>query len=188
MERAMSTATSLMTAEEYAGLPDSFDGPTELVKGVLIKMPPPAPRHGEICSNVVYISRRYLEDHPVGRIVCNDSSIVTERGPDTVRGPDVAFFSYARVPKGPLPAGLLTVSPESIFEVRSPNDRWSDILAKVAEYLRAGAKTVCVLDDETKAVHVFHADRPSQVFASTGQFSVPEILPDFQIPVARFFD
>jgi Uma2 family endonuclease len=92
------------------------------------------------------------------------------------------------VPKGPLPAGLLTVSPELIFEVRPPDDRWSDILAKGAEYPRAGVKTVCVLDDETKAVHVFHADRPSQIFASTGQFSVPDILPDFQIPVARFFD
>jgi len=60
----MSTTASLLTAEEYITLPDSLDGPTELVKGILMKMPPPAPRHGEVCANTVYIVRRYLEDHP----------------------------------------------------------------------------------------------------------------------------
>ena len=35
----MATATSLMTAEQYMALPDSFNGPTELVKGELVTMP-----------------------------------------------------------------------------------------------------------------------------------------------------
>lgn len=46
----MATGTSLLTAEEYMALPDEFDGPTELVKGVLVQMPPAFPRHGEICA------------------------------------------------------------------------------------------------------------------------------------------
>src|SRR5262245_11739709 len=107
----MASVTSLMTAEEYMALPDSFDGPTELVKGELVTMTPPRPRHGEICSQITFLLRKYLEDRALGRVLCNDSSMITQRNPDTVRGPDVAYYSYERVPKGPLPEGLLPVSP-----------------------------------------------------------------------------
>jgi Uma2 family endonuclease len=80
-----------MTAEEYINLPDPFDGPTELVKGLLVQMPPTRPRHGEICINIAYILRRYLDDHPSGRVIGNDAGIPTEHDPDTVRGADVAY-------------------------------------------------------------------------------------------------
>lgn len=108
---ASATSTSLLTAEEYMALPDEFDGPTELVKGVLVTIPPPWPRHGEICSRVAYLIGRYLEDHPIGRVLTNDSSMITERNPDSVRGPDVSYYSFDRVPKGPLPRVLLPVPP-----------------------------------------------------------------------------
>ena len=184
----MATVTSLLTAEEYMALPDSFDGPTELVKGVLVTMPPARPRHGEICARLSYLLQRYLEDHPIGRVLINDSSMVTERDPDTVRGPDVSYYSFERVPKGPLPEGLLSASPELVFEVRSPSDRWSELHAKVAEYLRVGVRAVCVLDDETRSVHLFHADRPSEVLKADDEFTLPEIVGDFCVKVQRFFE
>jgi len=92
------------------------------------------------------------------------------------------------VAKDPLPAGLLPIVPELEFEVRLPSDRWSDVHVKVAEYLHAGVQTVCVLDDETKTIHAFHADRASQIFKSTDDLTVPEILQDFSAPVSRFFE
>jgi Uma2 family endonuclease len=169
-------------------LPDSFDGPTELVKGVLVTIPPPPPRHGEICAQIIYLLRKYLEDHSVGRVVSNDSSMLTGREPDSVRGPDIAYYSYERVPKGPLPAGLLPVSPELVFEVRSPSDRWTELHANVAEYLRVDVRAVCILDDETRSIHLFHADRGSQVLGGDDEFTLPEILGDFRVRVDRFFD
>jgi Uma2 family endonuclease len=184
----MATVASLMTAEEYMALPDSFDGPTELVKGVLVTMSPPWPRHGEICARIVYLLQRYLEDHPIGRIVSNDSSMVTERDPDTVRGPDISYYSFARTPRGPLPTGLLPVPPEITFEVRSPSDRWSQLHVKVAEYLAVGVEATCVVDDRTRCVHVFHADREPQVLGVDDEFSLPEILGDFHVQVRQFFD
>lgn len=184
----MATVTSLMTAEQYMALPDSFDGPTELVKGELITVPPSRPRHGEICVQISYLLRRYLDDHPTGRVVGNDAGVITERDPDSVRGPDVAYYSYHRVPKGPLPDGLLPVAPELVFEVRSPSDRWSELHTKVAEYLNIGVQAVCVVDDETKSVHIFHAEHPSQVLKADDEFSLPGILDDCTVKVARFFE
>jgi Uma2 family endonuclease len=188
LEQIMATVTSLLTAEQYMALPDSFDGPTELVKGELVTMPPPRPRHGEICMQIGYLLRRYFEDHPLGRVVCNDSSMITERDPDTVRGPDVAYYSYERVPKGPLPDGLLPVAPELVFEVRSPSDRWGDLHTKVAEYLNVGVNVVCVLDNDTRAAHLFFADREPQVLGAEDEFSLPDVLGEFGVKVARFFE
>jgi Uma2 family endonuclease len=184
----MATATSLMTAEEYMALPDSFDGPTELVKGVLVTMPPPWPRHGEICFRIAYLIGRYLEDNPIGRVLTNDSSMITEREPDSVRGPDVAYYSFERVPRGPLPPALLPVSPELVFEVRSPSNRWSELHAKVAEYLNVGVQTVCVVDDNTRSVHVFYSDQEPQVLAGDDEFSLPNVLGHLRVKVSRFFE
>jgi Uma2 family endonuclease len=131
---------------------------------------------------------RFLDDNDVGRLVSNDSGVVTERDPDTVRGGDVAFYSYTRVPRGPLPRGYLPVVPELVFEVRSPTDRWGAILAKVGEYLEAGVTLVCVLDDVSRSARVYRSDQPEQAFSAEQELVLPEVLPGFQAVVGRFFE
>jgi Uma2 family endonuclease len=184
----MATGTYLMTAEEYAALPDPYGYPTELVKGIQITMTPPGARHGRICARISYLLQRYLEDHDMGQVMTNDSGVVTERDPDTVRGADIAFYSYERVPKGPLPSGVLAVAPDLVFEVLSPSDRWSDVQVKVAEYLDAGVRAVCVVDDDTRSIHVFRPDQPMRVFKAAEEFYLPEVLSEFRVTVGRFFE
>jgi Uma2 family endonuclease len=183
----MATISSLLTADEYARLPDPGH-PTELIQGQVISMPPPMPRHGQICFRIAYLIQRYLDEHDLGQILTNDSGVVTERDPDTVRGADVAYYSYQRVPKGPLKDGLLAVAPELVFEVLSPEDRWREVHIKVAEYLHAGVSAVCIVDDSQRSVHIFHAARPSQVLSGSDEFSLPEILPGLRLPIVRFFE
>ena len=112
----------LYTAEEFGRRPDP-GYPEELVRGRIVTMPPPGSRHGKVCYNVAYRMGRFLEDHDLGHVLTNDSGVITERGPDTVRGADISFYSYERVPKGPLPPGYLDVTPDLVFEVLSPEDR-----------------------------------------------------------------
>jgi Uma2 family endonuclease len=183
----MATTATLLTAEKFIALPDSFDGPVELVKGAVVAIPPTRPRHGEICIQIAYLLRKYLDDHLVGRVIGNDAGVITERDPDTVRGADIAFYSFQRVPKGALPAGLLDVAPELVFEVLSPSDRWSEVQVKVDEYLDAGVNAVCVVDDATRSIHVFSPDRPMQIFKEADDFALPEILSGFSEKVKRFF-
>jgi Uma2 family endonuclease len=121
-------------------------------------------------------------------VVTNDSGVVTERDPDSVRGADVAFYSFALIPPGPLPRGYLSVAPELVFEVRSPGDRWSQIHAKVAEYLEAGVKVVCVLDEQTQQAHVFTADQPPRILKADEELTLPEVLGEFRVLVRRFFE
>lgn len=182
-----SVEKSLMTAEEFLRLPN--DGrPKELVRGRIVFTNIPKPRHGQICSKVDRFLGNFAEEHNLGHVLSNDSGVRTERGPDTVRGADVAFYSYSRVPPGPLPQEYLPVAPELVFEVRSPTDRWSAILAKVAEYLEAGVSVVCVLDQMTERCNVYRNEEPVQVFAADQELAIPDVLPGFRIVVGRFFE
>jgi Uma2 family endonuclease len=180
-------AEHLLTAEEYLELPDR-GVPTELVRGRVVEMNVPAPRHGEICVNIVTLLHPYIRTNELGRLVSNDGGIVTERGPDTVRGGDVAFYSYTRVPPGPLPRGYLAVVPELVFEVRSPTDRWSKVLGKVVEYLDAGVTVVCVLDQVTETVQVFRQEELRHTLHNSDELHLPDILGDFRVAVQRFFE
>lgn len=183
----MAIAEALITAEEFGQMPDPGH-PEELVRGRILTMPPPQARHGQICSKVVRFLGPFAEDHDLGHVLCNDSGVITERDPDTVRGADVSFYTFARLPKGPLPAGYPAVVPELIFEVRSPEDRWRGVLAKVAEYLNAGVAVVCVLDPEPRTAHLFFADAPARTLAADEEFALPELLGDFRVAVRLFFE
>ncbi|MCC7419236.1 MAG: Uma2 family endonuclease [Planctomycetaceae bacterium] len=177
----------LLTIEEYALLPD--DGyRTELVRGKVVEMPPATSRHGEVCGTTGWILTSFARDQDRGRVLTNDSGIITRRNPDSLRGADVAFYSYARLPKGPIPEGYLQVAPEIVFEVKSPDDRWTDIIEKVGEYLAAGVLAVCVLEPAKSVACVYRSDEATQTFTVDQTLELPEPLADFRIPVARFFE
>jgi Uma2 family endonuclease len=176
-----------LTVKEYLQLPDT-GVPTELVRGKVVEMNVPAPRHGEICGTVCRLVGNHVAEHGLGRVVVNDSGVITAHDPDTLRGADVAFYSYARVPRGPLPQGYLDVVPELVFEIRSPTDRWARLLAKTAEYLDAGVTVVCLLDQMTETVQVYRADELPCTLHAEDELHLPDILGDLRVQVRRFFE
>ena len=134
-----------MTAEQFGQRPDP-GYPEELVRGRVVAKSVPDRRHGYVCGTAVRIFGNFVDAREIGRVLCNDSGVITERDPDTVRGADVAYYSYSRLAKGALPTGYGPEVPELVVEVRSATDRWREILDKVSEYLNAGVLVVVVLD------------------------------------------
>ena len=116
----MTTATQkLITAEEFFRMPEPPDGSRqELVRGVIITMPPPGGRHGACCSKVDRRLGNFVEANGLGTLTTNDTGFLSERDPDTVRGPDVAFWSRERLPE--VPNGYIEVAPDLVVEVVSP--------------------------------------------------------------------
>ena len=183
----MSIVSTLLSADEFGRMPDPGH-PQELVRGVIVNMPPPRSRHGQICVNIVFQLRTFLEGKQLGHVVANDTGVITERDPDTVRGMDVAFFSFAKVPPGPLPNNYFEIAPDAVFEVRSPSDRWTEIHRKVSEYLTLGAQAVYVLDPDTTTVRCYFPDRPDEVLNSTDELVGIGSLSGFRLPVAKLFE
>jgi Uma2 family endonuclease len=182
----MATAEQLLTAEQFAKLADPGH-PQELVRGVVVDMPPAKPTHGKICTRIQIELGNFVDEHHLGHVFGNDVGVVTQRDPDSVRGADVAFYSFAKVPDGPLPDRYLPVPPDAVFEVMSPSDRWSQMHRKVAEYLDAGVAAVYVLEPAFRTIHSFFADRPGQVFGEQDEFIGSGVLENFRRPVAKFF-
>jgi Uma2 family endonuclease len=177
-----------MTAEAYGKLPD-LRYPTELVRGQIKVMNQPYPEHGDICAEIARLLGNYVKAHKLGRVVSNDSGVITERKPDTVRGPDVAYYSNERVPPGRLrKRRYLDVVPELAFEVKSAFDRWSEINEKIAEYLKAGVLAVCVVDPETDTVQVHCPDKPMRFVAADEELNLPDVLPGFRVTVRELFE
>jgi Uma2 family endonuclease len=175
-----------MTAEEFAR--QYANRRAELVKGRVVELPMPSLKHGKVCYRVTMALGTFVEAGDLGHVMTNDSWVVTKRGPDTVRGSDILFVSYTRLPKGQVPEGLLEVVPELVFEVRSPSDRWTDMIAKMLEYLSAGVSVVIILDPRTESASVFRPDDRQVIFEADQTLTVPDVLPGFEVAVRKFFE
>jgi Uma2 family endonuclease len=166
---------------------DLGEGPHELARGKVIALSPAGPEHGLICLNIGAILRAYGRRTGHGYALGNDSAVVLAE--DTVRGPDVCYFSEARWPLaqvGPRPG---SVPPDLAVEVDEPNDLPSELHEKLADYLRAGVLMVWVvyLEKRTLDVHRPGGTPPVVLTESDVLENLPE-LPGFRCRVAEFFE
>jgi Uma2 family endonuclease len=175
----------LITAEQYLALPDGRS--TELVRGVVVEMNPPGFRHGKICSRIARLIGNFVDEHDLGSVLTNDSGIVTQRNPDTVRGADVAYYSYKRIPKGNDLVGYPQVAPELVVEVVSPTNTHREVLEKTSEYLNVGVSVVCVVDPDDRTVNLFYPDRPVATLRGNDELRL-DMLPGFALAVEALFE
>ena len=183
-ENRMSTKTAI-TSQDFETM--SFDTPTELVRGELVPMNPPGMLHGVVCKNVAFVLEAWVRQSQAGQLATNDTGVITERDPDTVRGADVLFVNAAKIRPGSIPKGLLQATPDLCVEVLSPSDRWTETLAKVSDYLAAGVREVWVVDSHARNVQVFRADHPPTTLEEDASIASPDVLPEFSAKVVDFF-
>lgn len=182
----MSIAQRQFTAAEYAQM--TFARPTELVAGELAEQPMPTIQHGAVCAAITMLLGYWARMGRHGAVMSNDSFVMTDRNPDTVRGPDCLFISAAKLPNGKLPAeGILTFPADLTIEVLSPSDRWTEVLDKVLEYLRSGVTEVWVIDPEQRSVTIHRPDVAALHFDGDDLLTRPEFLPGFECRVSDLF-
>ncbi len=183
----MATATAYLTAEQFA---EQFEGAAvaELVCGEVVNLSPGGWRHSTVSSNVFELLRVWARRQKAGRVLGNEPGVVTQRHPDTVRGADVAFFSYARVPKGGEPKGFADVAPDLVAEVIGKGQGWDTLVTKAGEYLRMGVQRVWVLDPEGDTLHIFRPDQSPQQLSDADIIRDEMVLPGFSCRVAELFE
>jgi Uma2 family endonuclease len=178
----------LMTAAEFVKLHGHESG-VELVKGRVVRYPMAGGKHGEVCGTADSIIRQFVRANHLGRVMCNDTFVRVATNPDTYRGADVCFLSYARLPKEhETPDGPLEQPPDLVIEVRSPTDRINQLTAKATEYLDAGVTVVLVLDPHTESAAVFRDEELPQRFHNGDELTFPDVLPGFAVAVRTFFE
>jgi Uma2 family endonuclease len=176
---------ALITAEEFETM--SFEFPTDLVQGEIVPMPPPGGIHGRVCGNVFFALETWARGSDLGTVTANDSAVITERNPDSVRGCDVMFTNWKRLPDRQIPKGAFRTAPDLVVEVQSPSDRWRDVMEKVGEYLDVGVTEIWVVDPEDRSVDVFRNDRKQIRLSSEQTLTSADVLPGFSCQVSEFF-
>jgi len=119
----------------------------ELVRGELTTMVPAGANHGRVSSRIHRRLGDYVESHGLGETFSSDTGFILFRNPDTVRQPDASFVRQERDLDE---RGFFPGAPDLAVEVISPSDRYSDVDAKVGDYLRAGTRMVIVIDPITR--------------------------------------
>ncbi|MBN2578504.1 MAG: Uma2 family endonuclease [Pirellulales bacterium] len=180
----MSTMERTMTADQYFALGDI--GPSELIRGELIRMSPTGYDHGWIAGNIARSLGNFVKSKGLGRVLTAEAGFLIRQNPDTVRAPDVAFVRAERDPPGGQKK-FFPGPPDLAVEVLSPDDRASEVNAKVQDWLEAGAVAVVVVDPQTQTVSVYRRSRDYQLLTRDDTLLLPELLPEFALPVKEIF-
>jgi Uma2 family endonuclease len=178
-----------MTADEFyewSSRPENDNKWYELVRGEVVELPAPTKPHGFICGNVVRILGNFVFQQGKGYLTSNDSGVILEKGPDTVRGPDVAYYEDAAT-FAELHPKYGEVAPRLAVEVLSPNDRANKVLRKINDYLRCGVGLVWVIDPESRTVTVHRPGQSQAEFGENQELTGGDVLPGFRCRVADFF-
>jgi len=187
----MATVTSkqLMTAEEFydwANHPDNRNRYCELERGEIVEMSRPGRRHGLVCANVAGILRNFVIQRKKGYVCSNDTGVLVERDPDTVRGPDVMLFEDA--------AHIEDVDekygekpPVLAVEVLSPNDTSGKVTQRVGEQKRFGTRLIWILDPDARNATVYQPGKEEKVVAESEELTGEDVLPDLRVRVAELF-
>lgn len=187
----MTTTTTglMMTAEEFGHFvprPENEGRIFELVRGRIEERPRPGIRHGVVCANITTTLMIFVRQRRKGYVCSNDSGVILERDPDTVRGSDVMFYDEITA-FDQLPVKWDDKLPRLAIEVLSPDDRPTRVARKVMQYLRRGIPLVWVADPEERTITVYKPNDFPRVLDEHEELTGNEVLPEFRCRVGDFF-
>lgn len=176
-------AMAPMTADELlrAYLPDKH---VELVRGVLVVREPAGGRHGHVTARLSKRLMDVVEARGQGTVFAAETGFQLSTDPDTVRAADIAFVTRERLPDPDVP-GYPALAPDLVVEVASPGDRPGEILAKVSDWLNAGARLVWVVDPVRRQARVYRSDGSESVVAEADVLDGEDVVEGFSCPLGE---
>lgn len=181
----MTSLTQLITADELLAMSNSEVGRCELIGGEIIEMPPPGTQHGRLQAKLARRIGNFVEEHDLGDVL-TESGYIVARDPDTVRAPDVAYIRKDRLPSEPQ-TGYFDGAPDLAAEVLSPNDVVSEVLAKIDQWLDAGAISVWLVDPTNRQVQIYHRSGQITRFRNDEELRDEDVLPGFMLKLSDLF-
>ncbi len=176
MTTTMTTGPRLLTAADLLRLyGEGVRG--ELVRGVLCETMPTGIEHGKIVAQLVAALVQFAGE--LGTVIASDSGVWLERDPDTVREPDVAFFSAEKMPLNARITGYAEVVPDLVVEVASPGDSRREVHDKARMWLSHGVRLIWVVHPETRSVDVYRTDGAAATLSETDVLDGLDVLPGF---------
>ncbi|HLG74417.1 MAG TPA: Uma2 family endonuclease [Chloroflexota bacterium] len=177
----------LLTAGDFervvSRLPE--DRRYELIRGEIYAMGGVTKRHGEIAIEIGARLREWNRRTKAGSIGA-EVGYTLERGPDTVRVPDVFFIAKGRVSREQSRRGYAEVAPDLIVEIRSPSDSWQSLMDRAEQFLEHGSR-MALLVEADQFIEVLRPGEQPERLTLADVFDGADVLPGFSCRVADFF-
>jgi len=187
IEEAIMDATTIMTIDQLM-CSDLADERVELIAGVVYRMTPAGGRHGLVCSNVLIILGQYVRERSLGALFTPDTGFLLRRAPDTLRCPDVAFVSTARLAEYGIGPGMMTAPPDLAVEILSPSNSARYMNDKIRDYFDAGVRLVWVIDPGARTVTRWAPGEAIRTALESDTIDGGEVVPGLSCAVASFFE
>lgn len=182
----MTIETRHITAEELLHMPD--DGfRYELVRGELRKMTPAGNKHGYLALRIASRLERHVEQNGLGKTYAAETGFKLSSDPDTVRAPDAAFVSQARLEEVGEIEGFWPGAPDLVVEVISPSDTHTEVVEEALAWLEAGCRMVLAVDPSRRTVTVYRALDDIRILTANETLDGADVVPDWSLPVAELF-
>ena len=182
----MSLQTRLISARELERMAQT-DKRVELVKGEIVEMPPAGHEHGAIGMSLSWRLAAYVEEKGLGRVYLAETGFILTRDPDTVRAPDAAFVSAARLAGQTRSEGFFDGAPDLAVEVVSPEDTDTEVQEKVLEYLAAGTRLVWILRPRFRTVTAYRSPTDVRVLTARDSLDGQDVVPGFAVALVEIF-
>ena len=166
----MSPTTTLMPVDEY--LRTSYKPACEYRDGVLTQKPMPTRKHALIQSSVYGLIHALFPDLEAV------TELTVRLSENRYLVPDVAVQRKDRIQK-PYPTEPIHLC----VEILSPDDHFSEVVAKCEEYVAWGVPMVWIIDPVHQVAWEFSPKRPLHEVSLDGSLTAPEIA----IPLAEIF-
>jgi Uma2 family endonuclease len=182
------TTAPEVTPEDLLRMPDGGKG-YELVDGQLKELNVGA-ESSRVGGRVVTRLENHCEAGHPGWVFPADTSFrCFADAPKKVRRPDGAYIAFDRYTAEQYRSeGHITVCPDLVVEVLSPNDYAAEVNRKIREWLAAGVRLVWQIDPDAKMVFCFGPGRDDAAIRyEDDTLTGDPVLPGFAVPVADLF-
>lgn len=173
------------TVDDVARLRNTERRLYELVDGTLVEKSMGWPE-SVLAGILLQWLNNYLDAHRIG--VATGADGMTRLFDDTVRGPDVAFVAWDRMPDGQIPTDPIPeLVPNFVIEVLSSGNTYAEMSRKRREYFHAGVELLWMVDHRTRTITVFRSALDAAVYSEDKTIDGGEVLPGWQVNIGELF-
>ena len=157
----------------------------ELVEGTLVEKPV-GQEESFLAASLITLINNFVIPNNLGYVTGEAGFYELPGG--TVRGPDVAFTSWDRLPGRCRPVDPIPLDvPDLVVEVLSPSNTKREMALKREEYFRGDVRLVWEIDPRQRTVRIYTALDRIQDLTATDALSGDPVLPGFVLPLQDLF-
>ena len=185
----------LITADEYARMPEEPGWRTELTDGRVVRIPTVKdPRHDWVLDNLTRRLSPYVFERRLGRLTFEQVGYNIPppyRQGDYGWAPDLAFVRAEQLPS--MQAAIASkqyvpFAPDLVVGIISPSQSRKEATEKAQTWLASGARLVWNIWIDEQRVEVWQVDEPMDTLSVQDRLDGLEVVPGFSMPVADLFE